>query len=1014
MKNIFLFLVLFFCVATGYAQQYPVNQTLGAPTTLVTSRGGFKADSSFILPAYSDTNKANANPYVKNYAGSLIKVGNTIYVRSTDLSQWILVGSGGGTTPTLQQVTDAGSTTTNTITVQNVGASTTAKLQNNGVEVEDVGGYKANYLSNGFQSIYQITGNYYNLIGVGPHSYNNQTLLIPQTGGVLTTRVNGTLADSSGNITISTGGGAVDTIFRTLGKDSIFYKKNNITYAIKDSVDGGGGIGGSGSQYYVPKFSASTTLQNSQIFDSVNVGINTITPSYKLDVNGKTRIKAERSGETFLIEDSLGNDRIKVSNDSTFITGGTIPLTIIGSGGVQARIGNDGFLSPANISKLNSGVLTFFGKDNDNNGFLFDFNNQQLSTSATSAMINLGGNYNNQQSFAFSNLLISPTYNFDSTNVTTSAIARGIYYNPTIPLNGLRSAKHIAFESTSGNVVMKGIKKSNSTTDSIAIWINDTLSKAPYPSGGNGGAVDTIFRTLGKDSIFYKKNNITYAIKDSVGGGLSTVYQNEIHVSKDGSDVTGDGTLLKPYATITQGLTLVAGTRKTIVLHPGSYSENPNITVQYTVITTFELLGGNTEIVGTVSTSTGCTISGIKMTNLTISNLTGTGNVNVLNCDISGTLSKSSTGDYTLIRFCDIGITSITSSAGTVAIFGGNPNFITVNNVGARVVVKNCTTIAPVLTAGSLSLVDCIIFAITGTSNALTAAAGTYTTLANSQLIVPTFTNFARVSIAGFYSIINTIYDRGLSTLTGTSTNSIVNSQFINADKFIKQGGTSSQFLKADGSVDSSTYLSASDTISLSNRIDNVPTNLELLQLMSYGIKAEPYGITLANMSGQLGLSNNRLYFYPFNWNVSDTLRGVSFFNRSAFTNTPSNYNGIAIYSLSGGTLNRIVFTANDGTFWNTAINSWKSVALTPTFLTKGIYFIAYEFSGTGTPTMGSGAPLVIASTQSPSEPPSNNNINNNGIKFSTFITNSTATPPSSVAMSATAAVVNVPYFLFY
>jgi len=82
----------------------------------------------------------------------------------------------------------------------------------------------------------------------------------------------------------------------------------------------------------------------------------------------------------------------------------------------------------------------------------------------------------------------------------------------------LRSAKHIAFQSNSGNVVMKGLKKSSSTTDSIAIWINDTLSKAPYPSGGEGGvAVDTIFRTLGKDSIFYKKNNITYAIKDSVG-----------------------------------------------------------------------------------------------------------------------------------------------------------------------------------------------------------------------------------------------------------------------------------------------------------------------------------------------------------------------------------------------------------------------------------------------------------------------------------------------------------------
>lgn len=209
-------------------------------------------------------------------------------------------------------------------------------------------------------------------------------------------------------------------------------------------------------------------------------------------------------------------------------------------------------------------------------------------------------------------------------------------------------------------------------------------------------------------------------------------------------------------------------------------------------------------------------------------------------------------------------------------------------------------------------------------------------------------------------------------------------------------------------------YLKPTDSISLSNRINSKQTDLDLLQLMSYGIKAEPYGVTLANMSSQLSLVTNRLFLYPFNWNVSDTLRGVSFFNRAAFTNTASNYNGIAIYSLSGGTLTRIVFTANDGTFWNTAINSWKSVALTPTYLTKGIYFIGYEFSGTGTPTLGSGAPLVIASTQSPAEPPSNNNINNNGIKFSTFILNSTSTPPTSIAMSTTTAVVNVPYFLFY
>lgn len=287
------------------------------------------------------------------------------------------------------------------------------------------------------------------------------------------------------------------------------------------------------------------------------------------------------------------------------------------------------------------------------------------------------------------------------------------------------------------------------------------------------------------------------------------VYSYEIHVSQvDGNDTTGTGAVLNPVASITKALTLITGQRKTIIIHPGNYTENISITTQYTVLTSFALLGGNTLINGTITASTGCTVSGLKMTNLNITAPTGTGTVNILNCEISGTLTKSSSADYTLIRFCDIGTTNITSTAGTVAFFGGNPNFITVNNSGARVLVKNCTTIAPVLTLGSLTLADSIIISTTSTSNAITTSASTFLTLANSQIIIPAFNNVARVSLSGFYSILNCVFDKPNSTLvalsgTGGTTNSIVYSQFINADKFIKQGGTSSEILLADGSTSS-------------------------------------------------------------------------------------------------------------------------------------------------------------------------------------------------------------------
>ena len=307
----------------------------------------------------------------------------------------------------------------------------------------------------------------------------------------------------------------------------------------------------------------------------------------------------------------------------------------------------------------------------------------------------------------------------------------------------------------------------------------------------------------------------------SVTIGNGGVYSYEIHVSQvDGNDTTGTGAVLNPVASITKALTLVGSQRKTIIIHPGNYTESPSITVQYTVLTTYQATGGNTLITGTVSTSTGCSISGLKMTNLNIDAPTGTGNVNILNCDISGTLTRTNTGTYTLIRFCDIGITNINSTSGTVAIFGGNPGFITVNNAGASVLVKNAVCISPVVLVGNATFADCILIPTGPTTNALTSSAGTFITLANSQCVIPTFQNVARVSLSGFYSILNCVFDKPNSTLvalsgTGGSTNSIVYSQFINADKFIKQGGLSTEFLKADGSVSTApTNLTTSQTAS--------------------------------------------------------------------------------------------------------------------------------------------------------------------------------------------------------
>jgi hypothetical protein len=366
-----------------------------------------------------------------------------------------------------------------------------------------------------------------------------------------------------------------------------------------------------------------------------------------------------------------------------------------------------------------------------------------------------------------------------------------------------------------------------------------TTSSVLYQSGSTkfGDTIDDTHQFTGSLNVSGSIIGSISATNGIVSSStqIFTGYDYEIHVSQvDGNDTTGNGDLLTPVASITKALTLVAGQRRIIVVHSGGYTENPSITTQYTTITTYDSKADNTILYGTLSTNTGCTISGLKMTDLTITTPTTSGSVNILNCDISGTLTKNSSCDYTLIRFTDIGTGSI-SGAGLVDITGGNSNFVTVNNASAQVLIKNGTATSPVLTAGNLNLVQAVVIA--SPTNAVTSAPGSIITIANSQLVNSALTGVAPVVLNGFYSILNTIYDRPSSTLvgpsgTGGSANSIDYFQYINADKFITQGGTSNQFVKGDGSLQSiiaattgSNVFVGDQTITGSLAINDVATN---------------------------------------------------------------------------------------------------------------------------------------------------------------------------------------------
>ena len=281
---------------------------------------------------------------------------------------------------------------------------------------------------------------------------------------------------------------------------------------------------------------------------------------------------------------------------------------------------------------------------------------------------------------------------------------------------------------------------------------------------------------------------------------VSTSFDNEMHVSKDGNDSTGTGSILRPYLTITHALTQVTGGRNTIVIHPGGYTENPTITSQATQLITYDATGASTLVYGTVTIAnvTG-RIAGLKMTNLAI---TGNAQAYINSSTVDGQFTKSSSG-YVEVDDCELQVTGNVSISGSgiVTITGNKITNLVVNNAGAQVLIKGASDcVMPQVTAGSLNIVDSLIRATSNTANAVTASVGTVVTLINNQIVTPASDNVARVSIAGYHSIISVVYDKANSTLSN-SLNSVVYFQTANVDSLVSSGNIAGNNISATGNI---------------------------------------------------------------------------------------------------------------------------------------------------------------------------------------------------------------------
>ena len=310
--------------------------------------------------------------------------------------------------------------------------------------------------------------------------------------------------------------------------------------------------------------------------------------------------------------------------------------------------------------------------------------------------------------------------------------------------------------------------------------------------------------------IFVEKGATGATGAQGPAGANFTGYDYEIHVSQvDGNDTTGNGDLLTPVATVTKAMQIAVAAvgvsdRRTIIMHPGTYTENVTISTGVYLFAT-GLLGANTVIAGTLTVTATARISGIKMTNLVVNT---TAPVYIANSTVDTQMTVTNTG-YLEITGCSLQCTSgvtISGAAATGVIFNATSIWgLTVTNASALVIVRNSPQIlVTTVTAGTLALSNSLVFPATDTGNAVTTSAGTVVTLSNLNILIPSGANVARVSLSGFYSIIDCVFDKPNSTLvalsgTGGSTGSIDYFQYINADRLMMQNGSAPSTLSGGG-----------------------------------------------------------------------------------------------------------------------------------------------------------------------------------------------------------------------
>ena len=382
------------------------------------------------------------------------------------------------------------------------------------------------------------------------------------------------------------------------------------------------------------------------------------------------------------------------------------------------------------------------------------------------------------------------TYN----SVTDSLIVSGSVTTPTIIADYLLYSNGVSY-TFSGNGTVGG-----------------SNTQLQYNNSGNfAGIAGTSYAsgnlTLGNiANIKITGGSSAQVVTTDGAGNLSfvdpyTIIAGEFHVATNGNDTSGDGSITKPYLTITKALT--------VVVHPGTYTENPNIATTNISLVAAQATSGSSPLIDGTLTISG-TVTSIKLQGITanVINVSTSGTVYATQIKIANAVNKTG-NSYSEFTDSDLQV-----AGGNVTLSGGNATntstSVFINTKLANVKITNQYTTAfykdsnfvanTIMTAGALIADGTFLYPSTGGGNAISTSGTTTVSLRSSSVFNPNL-SVGIINLSGStYSISDLIYDKANSTL-GTSANQISDFQTIRLTNVLTDNITTSANASVSGNL---------------------------------------------------------------------------------------------------------------------------------------------------------------------------------------------------------------------